>query len=87
MNYFAYFALLPNSLFVLLFATLIPDSPHHYFNSNDIPKAEKSLQWFLRKRNVTNELHELEEYSKNSKLTLSERLSDLKNRGDFLFYI
>lgn len=86
MQLFAYLALIPNIIFLLIFSMVIPDSPYQFLSSNNLLEAEKSLQWFLRKINVKNELREIEEYIKNSKSTFLERLNDFKNPGNCLFF-
>lgn len=81
MKVFAYVALIPSTLFLLIFSTVIPDSPYYYLSNNNLLEAEKSLRWLTRKNDVKDELREMEEYSQNSNLSLCERLKDFKNPG------
>lgn len=86
MKVYAYISLVPNVLFLLLFP-LIPDSPYRLIMIGNLDKAEKSLRWFRRRQDVKQELLELQDYVSTSKVSLVERLKELKEASEFCSYI
>ncbi|XP_014214999.1 facilitated trehalose transporter Tret1-like [Copidosoma floridanum] len=73
---YGYVCMVPNGMFLLLFP-FIPDSPYRYVMVGDMEKAEASLQWFRRQRNVKQDLMELQDYVNSSQVTLRDRLREL----------
>ena len=86
MRTYGYISLSFSILFLLLFP-LIPDSPYRYIVTNDFDKAEKSLQWFRRRKNVKQELQELRDYAENSSVSLLERLKELRDSSKFFINV
>ncbi|KAJ8667383.1 hypothetical protein QAD02_009045 [Eretmocerus hayati] len=89
MRTFAYISLVPNVLFLVLFPQ-IPDTPYRHVMTGDLDKAETSLRWFRRRDDVKQELQELQDYCCSSKISLMERLAELKQpayRNSFLMML
>lgn len=84
LHIFACICLVPNVLFLFLFP-LIPDSPHWHIMQNDLDQAETSLKWFRRREDVKQELFELWDYVSTSKISLRERIKELKDSSKCIY--
>lgn len=77
MRLYAYVSLVFNSIYLAVFP-LVPDSPYQLIKAGQLDKAEESLRWFRRRKDVKQELLELQHYVSTSKSSFLERLKEFK---------
>lgn len=77
MQMFGIISLVPNLIFLGLFS-MIPDSPYQLIMAGNLDKAEESLKWFRRRKDVKQEFEELQDFVTTSRSSFLERLKELK---------